>query len=203
MDQFLLVLVAALTVAAVVFGVTVLVTGNDPGLVPVEPDGRAVPLPGTRPLLEQDITQVRFDTTLRGYRMAQVDQALRRAAYDIGYKDELIEVLQAEVAALREGRIEDADVLRRARDAAVVTGADPTGPRTADGEPVIEVGMVSDAGPTEQSGTPETELASVPSTGASEPVPADAAGSASAAAAPPQTGTDSTSAPERLDGATR
>ena len=125
MDQFLLVLVAALTVAAVVFGVTVLVTGNDPGLTPVEPDGRAVPLPGTRPLLEQDVTRVRFDTALRGYRMAQVDQALRRAAYDIGYKDELIEVLQAEVAALREGRTEDAEVLRRARDAALVAAAEP------------------------------------------------------------------------------
>lgn len=125
MDQFFLVLVAALTVAGVVFGVTVLVTGNDPGLTPVEPDGRAVPLPGTRPLLEQDITRVRFDTAVRGYRMAQVDQALRRAAYDIGYKDELIEVLQAEVAALREGRTEDAEVLRRARDAALVAAAEP------------------------------------------------------------------------------
>ncbi|WFE26518.1 DivIVA domain-containing protein [Solwaraspora sp. WMMD791] len=131
MDQFLLVLVAALTVAAVVFGVTVLVTGNDPGLTPVEPDGRAVPLPGTRPLLEQDITRVRFDTAVRGYRMAQVDQALRRAAYDIGYKDELIEVLQAEVAALREGRTEDAEVLRRARDAALVAAAEPA---TADND---------------------------------------------------------------------
>ena len=29
---------------------------------------------------------------------------LRRAAYDIGYKDELIDVLEAEVAALRDGR---------------------------------------------------------------------------------------------------
>jgi len=189
MDQFLLVLVAALTVAAVVFGVTVLVTGSDPGLVPVEPDGRAVPLPGTRPLLEQDVTRVRFDTTLRGYRMAQVDQALRRAAYDIGYKDELIEVLQAEVAALREGRIEDADVLRRARDAALITGADPAGPRTADGEPVIEIGLTTDADPTspaDQDGVLAEE--------ADPTSPADSA---------PQTGTDSTSAPERLDGATR
>ena len=50
--------------------------------------------------------------------MAQVDQALRRAAYDIGYKDELIGVLEAEVTALREGRTEDADVLRQAREAA-------------------------------------------------------------------------------------
>ncbi|MER6596159.1 DivIVA domain-containing protein, partial [Micromonospora purpureochromogenes] len=105
MGQVLLVLVIALTVAAVVFGVTVLVSGRDAGLAPAEPDGRAVPLPGSRPLREADVGEVRFDTALRGYRMAQVDQAMRRAAYDIGYKAELIGVLEAEVAALREGRL--------------------------------------------------------------------------------------------------
>ncbi|MEU5938541.1 DivIVA domain-containing protein [Micromonospora sp. NPDC047548] len=118
MAQVLLVLVIALTVAAVVFGVTVLVSGRDAGLAPAEPDGQAVPLPGTRPLREADVGEVRFDTALRGYRMAQVDQAMRRAAYDIGYKAELIGVLEAEVAALREGRVADADALRGAREAA-------------------------------------------------------------------------------------
>jgi DivIVA domain-containing protein len=118
MGQFLLLLVVALTVGAVVFGVTVLLTGGDRGLSTAEPDGQAVPLPGTRPLAESDIATVRFDVALRGYRMAQVDQAMRRAAYDIGYKDELINVLEAEVEALRSGRLSDADVLRRAREAA-------------------------------------------------------------------------------------
>ncbi|TDC82480.1 DivIVA domain-containing protein [Micromonospora sp. KC606] len=118
MGRVLLVLVVALTVAAVVFGVTVLVSGRDPGLVPAEPDGEAVPLPAGRPLRESDVGEVRFDTALRGYRMAQVDQAMRRAAYDIGYKSELIGVLEAEVAALREGRTADADELRRAREEA-------------------------------------------------------------------------------------
>ncbi|WP_018254368.1 DivIVA domain-containing protein [Salinispora mooreana] len=123
MGQVLLLLVAALTVAAVVFGVAVLVTGRDSGLVPAEPDGTAVPLPGNRPLRESDVGQVRFDTALRGYRMAQVDQAMRRAAYDIGYKTELIGVLEAEVTALREGRNADADALLRAREQAA--GARP------------------------------------------------------------------------------
>ncbi|MFG1776374.1 DivIVA domain-containing protein [Micromonospora sp. NPDC049051] len=118
MGQVLLLLVVALTVAAVVFGVTVLVSGRDPGLVPAEPDGRAVPLPAARPLRESDVGEVRFDTALRGYRMAQVDHALRRAAYDIGYKSELIDVLEEEVAALREGRTADADALRRTRERA-------------------------------------------------------------------------------------
>ncbi|MET8372891.1 DivIVA domain-containing protein [Micromonospora profundi] len=129
MGQLLLLLVVALTVAAVVFGVTVLISGRDPGLVPAEPDSQAVPLPGTRPLRESDVGAVRFDTALRGYRMAQVDQALRRAAYDIGYKSELIGVLESEVIALREGRTDDADALRQAREqaAAAVPGATDAG----------------------------------------------------------------------------
>lgn len=118
MGQLLLIVVVAVTVAAVVFGVTVLVSGRDAGLQPAEPDGRALPLPTTRPLQESDLGEVRFDLATRGYRMAQVDQAMRRAAYDIGYKDELIGVLEAEVGALREGRVLDADALRRAREAA-------------------------------------------------------------------------------------
>ena len=40
-----------------------------------------------------------FDTGLRGYRMSQVDSALRRAAYDVGYKTELVAVLEAEGTA--------------------------------------------------------------------------------------------------------
>ncbi len=105
MGQLLLFIVVALVVAAIVFGVTVMVSGGDSGLTPVEPDGRAVPLPSDRPLGEDDLIGTKFDTALRGYRMSQVDQALQRAAYDIGYKGELIGVLEAEVAALREGRI--------------------------------------------------------------------------------------------------
>jgi DivIVA domain-containing protein len=119
MGQLLLFIVVALVVAAIVFGVTVMMGGGDSGLTPVEPDGAALPLPSDRPLGEEDIVRTRFDTALRGYRMAQVDQALQRAAYDIGYKGELIGVLEAEVTALREGRVADADVLRRAREAAV------------------------------------------------------------------------------------
>lgn len=134
MGQLLLLLVVALTVAAVIFGVTVLVSGRDPGLVPAEPDSQAVALPGSRPLRESDVGAVRFDTGLRGYRMDQVDQAMRRAAYDIGYKSELIGVLESEVIALREGRTDDADVLRQAREQSVskaTTADEATEPGTA------------------------------------------------------------------------
>lgn len=119
MGHWLLLLLAAFVVAAIVWGVAWMITGRDAGLDPSEPDGAAVPLPSTRPLTEEDVVAVRFDTGLRGYRMAQVDAAVRRSAYDIGYKQELINVLEAEIEALREGRTEDAEGLRGARESAL------------------------------------------------------------------------------------
>jgi DivIVA domain-containing protein len=119
MAGLLLVLVGALVVALIACGVAALITGSDPGLSATEPDGPAASLPLARPLVEEDLSAVRFTTVLRGYRMAQVDAVLRRTAYDIGYKQELIAVLEAEVAALRDGRLDDAEVLRRAREAAL------------------------------------------------------------------------------------
>jgi DivIVA domain-containing protein len=129
MAQLLILLAVALVAAALAWGVAVLLLGQDQGLDPAEPDGRAVPLPTVRPLTETDLGALRFDTAARGYRMAQVDQALRRAAYDIGYKEELIGVLEAEVSALRDGRTGEADALRQAREAA-------QRPRTSGGRPV-------------------------------------------------------------------
>ncbi len=136
MGQFLLLLVVALVVAAIVFGVITLISDDSSGLAPAEPDGQAVPLPGARPLTERDLVTVRFDTELRGYRMSQVDQALRRAAYDVGYKEELIVVLEAEVEALRAGRFDEAEQLRRSRIGAVVpTAVAPSAPTADAAEP--------------------------------------------------------------------
>ena len=147
MAEFLLVLIAAVVVGAIGFGVSLLVTGDDPGIEGHEPDGRAVPLPSSRPLVEGDVGHVRFDTTFRGYRMAQVDAALRRAGYDIGYKEELIQVLEAEIKALRDGRNQDADALRDAREAAV-TGAGGTNvslEKPAAAAPEAPADVISDA----------------------------------------------------------
>jgi DivIVA domain-containing protein len=138
MGQLLLLTIGALVVGAIGFGIAVLISGSDPGLQPVEPDGRAVPLPVNRPLVESDFGAARFDTAVRGYRMGQVDTALRRAAYDIGYKQELIGVLEAEVDALRDGRVEEADKLRSARQAAL--SAIAGGPRPTTVAPDDESG---------------------------------------------------------------
>lgn len=146
MRHWVLLLLLAVTVAVIAYLVVWVFTGNDDGLDPEEPDGRAVPLPGSRPLVESDISALRFDTVARGYRMVQVDAALRRAAYDVGYKQELIDVLEAEVIALRDGRMDDAEALRQARDGAlggtgtsVVTTLPTSGPRDEAGD-ASEVG---------------------------------------------------------------
>jgi DivIVA domain-containing protein len=143
MGQLLLLVLGALVVGAVVFAVAVLITGDEPGLEAAVPDGRSVPFPGTRPLVEGDVGALRFDTAIRGYRMGQVDAALRRAAYDIGYKEELIQVLEAEVTALREGRAEEAEALRRAREAAIA-GSASGAPRDVS----ADLGLVSGPAPT-------------------------------------------------------
>ncbi|MGA8114188.1 MAG: DivIVA domain-containing protein [Actinocatenispora sp.] len=118
MREILLLLLVAFVAAGIVFGIIVLVTGRDRGLEPAEPDDRYRALPGDRPLLERDLAEMRFDTTVRGYRMAEVDRAVSRVSYDLGYKHELIAALEAEVEALRAGRTEEADLLRDRRQAA-------------------------------------------------------------------------------------
>jgi DivIVA domain-containing protein len=147
MGQFLLLLIGALVVGAIVFGVAVLIAGDDPGIDGHEPDGQSVPLPATRPLAEGDVSAIRFDTAIRGYRMAQVDAALRRAAYDIGYKSELIQVLEAEVEALRDGRTEDADALRHARELASggLSAEARHGEQNADAEAALDADEALDA----------------------------------------------------------
>jgi DivIVA domain-containing protein len=203
MGQFLLLVVVALTVGAVVFGVTVLLTGGDPGLSAAEPDGRAVPLPGTRPLVEDDIEHVRFDTALRGYRMAQVDQAMRRAAYDIGYKDELINVLEAEVAALRSGRFPDAEVLRRAREAArSAAGATAEPTTTADSSTETDSDAEATAGAAVTAGAVEAADPAAVEPTASDPLVAptvqsgdDSVVGGAAEGGPGATGADADSSP--------
>lgn len=131
MAHLILIVIGAAVVGVIGFGVTWLLTGRDQGLGPVEPDGAATPLATSRPLIERDVSMLRFDTTTRGYRMGQVDAALRRVAYDIGYKQELINVLEAENAALRDGRVADADALRDARARSAEAGAGGVGSASA------------------------------------------------------------------------
>jgi DivIVA domain-containing protein len=117
--EFVLVAASLVLACGIAFAIVVLVTGNDPGLVQLSADGAPADLPTDRPLSETDVNRARFDTGLRGYRTSQVDDALARLAYDVGFKDELIKVLASEVAALRDGRETEADALREVRQRAL------------------------------------------------------------------------------------
>jgi DivIVA domain-containing protein len=97
---FVLTLTAALVVAAIVFGVAAFTMGRDPGMAPASPDRRPVVLPN-RALEADDVTSIRFDTGLRGYRMEQVDTVLARLARDLAERDRRIRDLHEEVSALR------------------------------------------------------------------------------------------------------
>lgn len=124
--SIVLVLLTAAVAVGIGFAIVVWSTGGDSGLVSPATDGLPRTLPGERPLSEDDIVETRFDTGLRGYRTTQVDAAMARLAYDIGFKGELIQVLAAEVAALRDGRTEEAETLRAARQRALAEAAHDT-----------------------------------------------------------------------------
>lgn len=143
--DFLLVLIALALSCAIAFGIVVLVTGNDPGLVSAT-EGVPAHLPTDRPLSEQDVLAARFDTGLRGYQTGQVDDALARLAYDVGFKDELIKVLASEVTALRDGRTEEADALRQARQRALGDRAEKAEPEDGDTAAEDEADEVDDKG---------------------------------------------------------
>jgi hypothetical protein len=71
MGTVLLVLVVVLVIAGLVYGVVTLLAGEDPGLSPADPDGRAARCP-TTVLTEYDLKAV-LRRGYRGYRMSQVD----------------------------------------------------------------------------------------------------------------------------------
>jgi DivIVA domain-containing protein len=83
--DFLLIVIAALVLAGIVFGAASFTLGRDRGLTPPRPDGVPFDLPPDRPLDRADISDLRFDTALRGYRMDQVDQLLARVADDLDF----------------------------------------------------------------------------------------------------------------------
>jgi DivIVA domain-containing protein len=97
---FVLTVAAAFVVAAIMFGVAAFTMGRDPGMAPASPDFRPVVLPD-RALEADDVTSIRFDTGIRGYRMGQVDHVLARLAADLADRDRRIRDLHEEVSALR------------------------------------------------------------------------------------------------------
>ncbi|WP_306317950.1 MULTISPECIES: DivIVA domain-containing protein [unclassified Streptomyces] len=92
-------LVAALVVviAAVTFAV---IGGGDSGTLRDEPSQfYADPLPPDRPLAPADLEELRLPTAVRGYRMAEVDDALNRLGAELAERDARITELEAALTA--------------------------------------------------------------------------------------------------------
>ncbi|MEV5612010.1 DivIVA domain-containing protein [Streptomyces sp. NPDC052225] len=92
-------LVAALVV--VVAAVTLAVLGGgDGGALRDEPSQfYADPLPPDRPLVPADVEALRLPTAVRGYRMAEVDDALNRLGAELAEREARIGELEAALAA--------------------------------------------------------------------------------------------------------
>ncbi|MDQ1713936.1 MAG: hypothetical protein QOE45_3386 [Frankiaceae bacterium] len=88
-------LLAVLAVLAIVFGVAVVLTGRAAVLSDEGQDLADTGIPRNRPMTPQDVVGLRFALALRGYRMAEVDDALDRLAAEIAARDEAIERLRA------------------------------------------------------------------------------------------------------------
>ncbi|MFV0133803.1 DivIVA domain-containing protein [Streptomyces sp. HMX87] len=100
MVMFLFLVVAlAVVVAAVTLAV---VAGGESGPLPeAAPERPADPLPADRPLSRADVEGLRFPLTARGYRMADVDDALGRLGAELAERDARIADLESALAGAR------------------------------------------------------------------------------------------------------
>ncbi|MFJ3334011.1 DivIVA domain-containing protein [Streptomyces sp. NPDC086766] len=98
MVMFLFLVVA---LAVVVAAVTLAVVGGGEGTGPLPeaaPERLRDPLPPDRPVHRADVENLRFPLAPRGYRMADVDDALGRLAAEIAERDARIADLESALA---------------------------------------------------------------------------------------------------------
>ncbi|MEU9476860.1 DivIVA domain-containing protein [Streptomyces sp. NPDC048191] len=100
MVMFLFLVVAlAVVVAAVTLAV---VGGGGSGPLPeAAPERLQDPLPPDRPVGRADVESLRFPVAPRGYRMADVDDALGRVAAELAERDARIADLESALAGAR------------------------------------------------------------------------------------------------------
>lgn len=102
MATFVIWVVSALAVGAVLFGVAAVLTGRATGLAEMPPDRTPLPLPPDRLTDADDLRAVRFDLAFRGYRMDQVDAVLDRVAGDLTARDAEISKLRLRLAEAQQ-----------------------------------------------------------------------------------------------------
>ncbi|MFG2682281.1 DivIVA domain-containing protein [Streptomyces sp. NPDC048392] len=104
MVMFLFLVIAlAVVVAAVTLAV---VGGGDSGPLPdAEPERVRDSLPPDRPVGRGDVERLRFPLVVRGYRMADVDDALGRLGAELAERDARIADLESALAGARAAAV--------------------------------------------------------------------------------------------------
>ncbi|MFJ6655397.1 DivIVA domain-containing protein [Streptomyces sp. NPDC091377] len=100
--MFLFLVVA---LAVVVAAVTLAVVGGGDGSGPLpeaQPQRLHDPLPWDRPVGRADVDALRFPLAVRGYRMADVDDALNRLGAELAERDARIADLESAAAGPRD-----------------------------------------------------------------------------------------------------
>ncbi|WFB07569.1 DivIVA domain-containing protein [Streptomyces sp. LX-29] len=92
-----------IALVAVVGAVTLVVVGGGEraALADAPPDRLDVPLPYDRPLGRADVEALRLPMTVRGYRMADVDDVLGRLGAELAERDARIAELEMALAGAR------------------------------------------------------------------------------------------------------
>ncbi|MEU6478270.1 DivIVA domain-containing protein [Streptomyces sp. NPDC047017] len=102
MVMFLFLVVA---LAVVVAAVTLAVVGGGEGAGPLPeaaPERLRDPLPPDRPVRPADVEELRFPLAVRGYRMADVDDALGRLGAELAEREARIADLETALAGARD-----------------------------------------------------------------------------------------------------
>ena len=79
--------------AGVIFAIFAVTVGRGGSMTQFQPDWPGRPLPQDRPVRAADLADAKFSVAFRGYRMAEVDEALDRLAVEIAQRDERIQQL--------------------------------------------------------------------------------------------------------------
>jgi DivIVA domain-containing protein len=101
---FLFLLIALVVVVAAV--TLAVVGGGDRAILPeASPERLVDPLPASRPLGRADVEELRLPLAVRGYRMADVDDALSRLGAELAERDARIAELEAARAGAQATQI--------------------------------------------------------------------------------------------------
>jgi len=101
------IVVEVLLLAAVLFGVAAVAAGRGDFLAEAPRDAADSGFSADGPLEAADLADVRFPMALRGYRMAEVDEALARLADELADRDQRIAEYDQRIAELDSARRSD------------------------------------------------------------------------------------------------